>query len=113
MTKRFWLSALAALVLIALGLFFFVVPREVDRRMNGVAMPPGYEATPAARTLHGRLFVADQDMTNSFLLKQSVINVQHGTAGIAEDILDLFFLQAPDYNFGSGKHHRKLARQVV
>ncbi|WP_374666735.1 dipeptidase [Ramlibacter sp.] len=59
MTKRFWLSALAALVLIALGLFFFVVPREVDRRMNGVAMPPGYEATPAARTLHGRLFVAD------------------------------------------------------
>ena len=59
MIQRFWPAALAALLLLALGIFFFVVPREVDRGKNGVALPPGYEATPEARVLHNRLFVAD------------------------------------------------------
>ncbi|HNL22257.1 MAG TPA: hypothetical protein PKK51_09560, partial [Rhodocyclaceae bacterium] len=31
--------------------------------------------------------------------------MKHGTAGIAEDIIDLFFLEAPDYNFRTTDHH--------
>jgi hypothetical protein len=36
------------------------------------------------------------------LLEQFVIDEQHGTAGIAENMLDLFFLETPDYNFCTG-----------
>ncbi|MCY1280876.1 Membrane dipeptidase [compost metagenome] len=52
------LIALAVLVVIGLGLFFSL-PSLLDRRMNTVATPPPYPASPAAEQLHRRLFVAD------------------------------------------------------
>lgn len=53
------LAVLLLLLLAASAVFLLVVPREVDRRMNGVALPPPYQASERARTLHQRLFIAD------------------------------------------------------
>lgn len=53
------LAVLLLLLLAASAVFFLVVPREVDRRMNSVALQPPYQASPRARTLHQRLFIAD------------------------------------------------------
>ncbi|MCG8906450.1 dipeptidase [Pseudomonas sp. DP-17] len=48
------------LVLLAVGLgIFFNLPGYLDRKMNTVASPPPYQASPAARALHQALFVAD------------------------------------------------------
>lgn len=48
------------LVLLAVGLgIFFNLPGYLDRKMNTVASPPPYQASPAAQTLHQALFVAD------------------------------------------------------
>lgn len=57
-----WLAALAALaVLVALGAggFFFVVPAVVDARMNPTLHPGPYSASAQAAALHQTLFVAD------------------------------------------------------
>jgi microsomal dipeptidase-like Zn-dependent dipeptidase len=48
-----------AVLLLALGLFFFVLPVEVERRMNGVLSSPPYHASERARELHRRLLVVD------------------------------------------------------
>ena len=56
--------------------------------------------------MDGALLVAHQHMTHLVLLEQLVVNEQHRAAGIAENIVDLFFLQAPDYNFRTSQHHR-------
>jgi membrane dipeptidase len=56
--KRNVLIVLAVVILVGLGVLF-TVPRIVDERMNGVAAPPPYVASEAARALHERLFVAD------------------------------------------------------
>jgi hypothetical protein len=53
--------------------------------------------------MHRALLVAHQDMADLVLLEQFVVNEQNGAAGIAEHIFDLFFLQAPDYNFRTGQ----------
>jgi len=45
------------------------------------------------------LLVADQDVLYLILLEEGIINVQNGTPRVTENTLDLFFLQAPDYNF--------------
>lgn len=60
MTMRRWIwSGLLLLVLAGLGVFFFYVPRAVDRGMNGVALQAPYAASERARALHETLFVAD------------------------------------------------------
>ena len=59
--------------------------------------------------MNSGLFVAYENVANLFLLEKCVIDVQHGAAWIAEYVFDLFFLQAPDYNFRSSQHHRKVA----
>ena len=55
--RLLWLSV-ALLVLIG-SVFFFVVPRVVDQRLNGIALAPPYQAGARAVELHQRLFVAD------------------------------------------------------
>jgi hypothetical protein len=81
---------------------------------------PGPEVTSATPTfsvraretvggVHGGLLVAYQHVADRFLLEERVVDEEDRAARVAEDILDLFFLQAPDYNFGSGQHHRELA----
>ena len=42
--------------------------------------------------MHCRLFVAHQHMLNAVLLEKSVVNVQHGTAWVTPDVLDVFGL---------------------
>lgn len=54
-----WLAALAALVVLAAGGFFFVVPSLVDARMNPTLHPGPYSASAQAVALHKTLFVAD------------------------------------------------------
>jgi membrane dipeptidase len=53
------LYALGVLLLIALGVFFFVVPTQVDRSMNKVVTLPPYQVAERAKALHQRLFIAD------------------------------------------------------
>jgi hypothetical protein len=55
--------------------------------------------------MDGALLMAHQHMTDLVLLEEFVVNEQHRAAGVAENILDLFFLQAPDYNFRTGQNH--------
>ena len=55
--------------------------------------------------MHCRLLVADQHVLDLILLEECVINVQNGPAGVTENTFDLFFLQAPDYNFCTADHH--------
>lgn len=54
-----WLAAVAVLVVVAAGVFFFVVPSLVDARMNPTLHAGPYTASEQARALHQTLFVAD------------------------------------------------------
>ncbi|TXH88723.1 MAG: peptidase M19 [Rhodoferax sp.] len=54
-----WLVAVAALVVVGAGVFFFVVPSVVDARMNPTLQPGPYSASAQATALHKSLFVAD------------------------------------------------------
>jgi membrane dipeptidase len=49
----------AVVAVIALGVFWFVVPAQVDKGRNGVLHPPPYAASDAARALHARVRIAD------------------------------------------------------
>src|SRR5215471_7092242 len=51
--------ALLALLLLALGIFFFVVPGYVDGRLNRVLPRTPYHASDRARELHKQLLIAD------------------------------------------------------
>ena len=53
------LLALLLFVVLGLGAFFFIAPGFVEGRVNGVLRRPPYAASERARTLHGRLLVAD------------------------------------------------------
>jgi hypothetical protein len=55
--------------------------------------------------MNGGLLVTDQDVLDLILLEELIVDVQNGPAGVTEHTLDLFFLQAPDYNFRTGDHH--------
>lgn len=60
--RRAWrrLGYAALLVLVAaLGIFFFVLPGFVAKRINAVLQPPPYAASPEATNMHGGLLVAD------------------------------------------------------
>ncbi len=52
--------------------------------------------------VNASLLVANQNMLDLILLEQLVVNVQNRPAGVAEHVVDLFFLQAPDYNLSTG-----------
>ncbi len=51
------------------------------------------------------LLVAHEDVLDLVLLEQLVVDVQDRAAGIAEDVLDAFFLQAADDDFRTGELH--------
>jgi len=51
------------------------------------------------------LFVPNQNMLDLILLEKCVVNVQNGTTRVTEYTINLFFLQAPDYNFRTADHH--------
>ncbi len=53
------LIALSAILIIALGVFFFYAPGYVDRRMNITLNPSPYGASEQAKALHKSLLVAD------------------------------------------------------
>jgi len=50
---------LGAILLVALGLFFFFLPGYVGRRMNATRGEPPYAASERAKALHKTLLVAD------------------------------------------------------
>lgn len=56
--KKFLLIVLI-LLLIGAGIFFFVVPAQVEKRMNKVLVPPPYTASEKATELHKRILVSD------------------------------------------------------
>jgi membrane dipeptidase len=58
MFKRI-LAALAALLAIGLGIFFYIAPGYVEGSMNKVLQPPPYAASPEAVALHKTLTIAD------------------------------------------------------
>ena len=53
------LFVLAILILLALGILFFVVPAQVEKRMNRTLNSPPYTASERAVELHSKLLVAD------------------------------------------------------
>lgn len=53
------LFVLAILILLALGIFFFVVPAQIEKRMNRTLNSPPYPASERAVALHNKLLVAD------------------------------------------------------
>ena len=57
--KKKILIALGVIILLALGIFFFVVPAYVERDMNQTLNPPPYRASERAVELHKQLLVAD------------------------------------------------------
>src|SRR5262245_41142382 len=58
MRKKVFIT-LGAILLVALGLFFFVAPGFVVRLMNPTLYPPPYAASERANALHNTLLVAD------------------------------------------------------
>ena len=57
--KKKLLIALAVILLLILGAFFFVVPAQLEKRLNVSLNPPPYLASDRAVELHKRLLVAD------------------------------------------------------
>ncbi|HET9529989.1 MAG TPA: peptidase M19, partial [Blastocatellia bacterium] len=57
--KKKILIGLLIILLIGLGLFFFVVPARVEQSMNVTLNPPPYEASSRAHELHERILIAD------------------------------------------------------
>jgi hypothetical protein len=55
--------------------------------------------------MYRRLLVPGQDVLDLILLEKLVVNEQYRTARIAEYVLDLFFLEAPDYNLRARQLH--------
>ncbi|MNC89908.1 hypothetical protein D3C83_59220 [compost metagenome] len=49
--------------------------------------------------------MADQDVLDLVLLEQLVVNVQHGSAGVAEHVFDPLLLQAAHDDFSASQFH--------
>jgi len=77
------------------------VCRTGTGRHQRYANLPGRPRQTVCR-MDSSLLVPDQHVLDLILFEQLVIQVQNGTARIAEHIVDLFFLQAPDYNLCTG-----------
>jgi membrane dipeptidase len=56
--KKF-LLVIGILLLLGAGIFFFIVPTQVEKSMNKVLAPPPYTASEKATELHKRILVAD------------------------------------------------------
>ncbi len=66
------------IILLALGIFFFVLPSYVERNMNQTLNPPPYQASERAVELHKRLLVADLH-ADSLLWNRDLLD--HATRG--------------------------------
>ena len=51
--------AIAILLIVALCVFFFVVPARVEQSLNQTLQPPPYSASEKANALHKKLIIAD------------------------------------------------------
>ena len=61
------------------------------------------------------LLMAHQHMLHLVLLKDRIVNMQHRPAGVTENDIDTFFLQAADKNLSTGQqfHERKLPQKEL
>jgi microsomal dipeptidase-like Zn-dependent dipeptidase len=57
--KKKILIALGVIVLLLIGAFFFVVPAQLEKRLNVALNPPPYMASDRAVALHKKLLVSD------------------------------------------------------
>jgi len=55
--------------------------------------------------MHGRLLVPHQNVLHLVLLKEGVVDVQDSATGVAEDVVDAFFLQTAHDDFCAGNFH--------
>src|ERR1044072_4310592 len=76
--KKKILIALGVIILLALAVFFFVVPGYVERDMNQTLNPPPYRASERSLELHKRLLVADLH-ADSLLWNRDLLD--HATRG--------------------------------
>ena len=51
--------------------------------------------------MDGRLLVTHEDVLKLVLFENLVVDVEHGAPGVPEDVLDTFFLQTADDDFGA------------
>jgi membrane dipeptidase len=58
-TKRRVAASVGAFLALAAFVVFFVVPAQVEKRMNRTLMPPPYAVSDRARALHAKLTVVD------------------------------------------------------
>ena len=61
----------------------------------------------AVGRVHGALLVPHEDVLDLVLLEELVVDVEDRAARIAEDVLDAFFLEAADDDFGTRELHGK------
>jgi microsomal dipeptidase-like Zn-dependent dipeptidase len=57
--KKKILITLGVILLLVLGVFFFVVPAQLEKRLNATIAPPPYLASERAVELHKKLLVSD------------------------------------------------------
>jgi microsomal dipeptidase-like Zn-dependent dipeptidase len=72
------LAGLAVTVVIAVVLFFTVVPSVVDRRMNTVVSDTPPTLSPKGSALHRRLFVADLHADELLWGRDPLVKASHG-----------------------------------
>ena len=76
--KKKILITLAVILLLLLGAFFFVLPAQLEKRLNASLNPPPYLASERAVELHKRLLVADLH-ADSLLWDRDLLD--HATRG--------------------------------
>lgn len=76
--KKKILITLAVILLVLLGTFFFVVPAQLEKRLNVSLNPPPYLASERAVELHKKLLVADLH-ADSLLWDRDLLD--HATRG--------------------------------
>jgi membrane dipeptidase len=76
--KKKILIALAVILLLFLGAFFFVVPPQLEKRLNVAINPPPYLASERAVELHKKLLVSDLH-ADSLLWDRDLLD--HATRG--------------------------------
>src|SRR3982751_3819881 len=71
--KKKILIAIAVILLLGAGAFFFVVPAQLEKSMNVTLNPPPYQASERAVELHKHLLVADLH-ADSLLWDRDLLN---------------------------------------
>jgi hypothetical protein len=61
--------------------------------------------------MDSRLLMPDQNVLDLILFEQFVVNKQYRAARVAENMFDLFFLEAPDYNLCARQLHFRQSNQ--